>query len=271
MASRCSCTSARAGWGRRTRRSGIRRRGRSGGPAGRRIRRAQIGKAFALERLQRGNNPEFLTFWAGLPQPEETATDAPEDLDFSAFTTGGIVFPFSGALANLGFEASSDGVLPVEWHTLTPPGAPPNAAWVHGSAYPDVFDGAADLRFDSDWCASGCASVESDPVALAPPQVLVFSIEQKNGYRFDDASGPNPAPSSPDFSGMLISVVDGSGAPLLRFGTVNNSAGGSVGANPPAWARYVGIVPITASGTVRLRIGLQNVPSGTVMDVDALH
>jgi hypothetical protein len=237
------------------------------------MRRAEVGKAFAEERLRRGGtNPEYVAPWAGLPQPEETTTDAPENLDFTSWTTDGIVFAFGSTLKNLGFETSSDGVLPDEWRTLVPAAGPADELWHGASAPPDVFDGVADLRFDASRCASGCASIASDPVAVGASQFVVFAIEQKNGYRFDDSSAPDPPPSSPQYSGMLFSVVPASGgAPLLQFGSVNNSTGNAVGANPPAWARYVGVVPITAAASVRLQIAMQNVPAGTVMDADHLR
>jgi len=236
------------------------------------LRRAEIGKAFALERLWRGANPEFVAPWAGLPQPEDpTGSDPPNDLDFTAFTTDGIVLPFSKSFTNLGFETSSDGKLPDEWHTLVPAGTPTSAFWHSGSTPPDVFDGKADLRFDASRCQSGCASVQSDAVAVGAGQVLVFTIEQKNGFQYDTSVAPNPAPTSPSFAGMLFSLIPASGTPLLQFGSMNNSLTSSVGANPPGWGRYIGLVPISTASSVRLQIGMQNVPADTVMDVDLLH
>jgi hypothetical protein len=219
----------------------------------------EIGKAWAAERLLRGNNPEFVTFW-----PDNGV--GPAQFDFASFSTAGIVFPF--ASLNPGFATSSDGVLPDGWHTLVPSSAPANASWTTTG----VPHGVGDLRFDSSRCSTGCAYVESDRVPASPGQTVVFHLWQENGY----APPAGTEPPDGGYTGMTFTLVPSAagvdGPPLLEFGAANNATT----SNPPlvpGWNRYTGVFPLPEGGvdSVRLQIGMQGTPTGTVMDVEQVQ
>lgn len=227
--------------------------------------RDQTGKAWAAQRLIRGSNPEVVAFWS-TPNEVLDANVSPSQFDFAAFSTGGIVFPFANL--NGGFETSSDRVLPDGWTTPVPAAAPRNAYWnEHDATY-----GQAELRFDAGLCASGCAAVASDYVAVSPGQTVVFVLSQQNGLPYPSSDPPGtPLPSDPAFAGMLFKLVGSDGSPLAQFGGYSNAA--QYGTNPPpTWSRYMGVARVPGNvGAVRLQIGLQNEPSGTIMNVDQVH
>lgn len=229
--------------------------------------RYQAGKAWAAQRHYRGTNPEVVEFWSTPNDPPFDANVSPSQFDFAAFSPDGIVYPFDGL--NGDFETSADHVLPDHWTTLVPADAPRNAYWnKQGGTY------GRDLRFDASLCASGCAEVASDYVSASPGQTVVFMLSQQNAlpYPAPEPSPPaTPLPTDPTFAGMLFQLVGNDGSTLARFGAYSNA--GDYGPTPPAtWSRYMGVAQVPAGASaVRLQLGLQNEPSGTLMDVDQVH
>jgi len=220
--------------------------------------RDAVGKAFAAERLRRGANPEIVLFWS-TPGSDPTASVAPEQFDFDAFTTAGIVSPFANL--NGGFEASADGTAPDHWRL------PANAFWNHSG----VKAGAADVRFDSSGCTSNCGALQSDRVAVQPGQVVSFQLSQENSFPLTDG----PAPTDANFAGMTFALIGSQngvdGAPLLQFGAMTNSTSYNA-PFAPSWQRYGGIAVVPHDvDSVHLRIVQQGTPSGTVMDVDEVR
>jgi hypothetical protein len=226
--------------------------------------RAEEGKALAAERLVRGSNPEVVLFWS---TPGDVVEDnvAPSQFDFSSFTTDGIVFPFANLVR--GFETSSNGTLPDDWTTLVPSSAPANAFW--NTTNPLV--GKADLRFDASRCASGCASVESAPVAVSAGQFVALHMWQENAQ-------PSPAlqgTADGGAGGMTFAFVPTSGgvdgAPLLQWSAVGHATTTSAPYSQ-ASARYGAVLPIPTGVTaVRLRVGMNGVSPTTTMDLDEVQ
>jgi hypothetical protein len=223
--------------------------------------RDEVGKAWSAERLARGSNPEVVAFWS---TPGGIVDDnvAPAQFDFSAFTTSGLVFPF--ASLNGGFETSASGTLPDHWTSLVPASTASNAFWNTTG----VRFGSADLRFDASRCASGCASVESDPVGVSPGQVVAFHLWQEN----DQPPLATGSPTDASTGGMTLSIVPVAagtdGSPILQFSPAGNAP--TYGAPfSQAWARYAGVVPVPAGVTaVRMRVGMNGTSSTTTMDLD---
>ncbi len=229
------------------------------------IERWRVGKAIAAERLLRGTELDFVSFWTTPWNNGQTDPSAPP-FAFDAFRTDDFVEPFA-SVGDPSFEHDSDGdglpdAVELWWVNGSFPGSSVTRAYLPGGA----FEGNHTLRLEAGSCASCTGSwdgVWTQTVALpvGGGGWVAARVWHRNAvWPVVPAPGVTPQLQAPVLS--LLAHVNGTWQVVQQTGTHYGAW---------QWHRQVLVAPLPAgTDAVRLRMGLLHVPDA-IVDFDWLH